>query len=103
MIKMMWFRDVMGLIIKGLCFGALAGAICCYEGLAAGPFEDDPEADALSPPAAARGLAPPWSVPMFRATCLSLVAILVLNSSWFVLVYHAVPYYGPTLLAPPGP
>jgi hypothetical protein len=23
--------------------------------------------------------------------------------SWFVLVYHAVPFYGPTLLKPPSP
>ena len=49
----------------------------------------------------AHGLAPPWSVPVFRAACLSMVAILVMNSSWFMLVYHAVPFYGPTLLPQP--
>jgi phospholipid/cholesterol/gamma-HCH transport system permease protein len=103
MVKMMWFRDVMGLIAKGLLFGALAGAICCYEGLTRGLPESEPSGAGLTTPEAARGFAPPWSMPVFRATCLSLVAILVLNSSWFVLVYHAVPYYGPTLLAPPGP
>ena len=33
MLKMMWFRDVLGLIVKGILFGALPAAICCYEGL----------------------------------------------------------------------
>jgi phospholipid/cholesterol/gamma-HCH transport system permease protein len=103
MVQMMWFRDVMGLIIKGLLFGALPAAICCYEGLARSVLEDEPAGAGLSAPETARGFAPPWSMPVFRATCLSLFAILVLNSSWFILVYHAVPFYGPTLLAPPGP
>ena len=44
---------------------------------------------------------PPCSVPVFRAACLSMVAILIMNSSWFILVYHAVPFYGPTLLPQP--
>jgi phospholipid/cholesterol/gamma-HCH transport system permease protein len=103
MVKMMWFRDVMGLIFKGLLFGALPGAICCYEGLA--PFLTAGEREATAPSIAqpASGFAPACSMPAFRATCLSLVGILVLNSSWFVLVYHAVPFYGPTLLPPPGP
>jgi hypothetical protein len=30
-----------------------------------------------------------------------MVAILFLSSSWFMLVYHAVPFYGPTLLPQP--
>ena len=33
MLKMMWFRDVVGLVVKGLLFGALPATICCYEGL----------------------------------------------------------------------
>ena len=37
MVKMMWFRDVVGLIVKGLLFGALPAAICCLEGLSARP------------------------------------------------------------------
>ena len=52
-------------------------------------------------PHASHGLAPPLSVPVFRAACLSMVAILIMNSSWFMLVYHAVPFYGPTLLPQP--
>ena len=102
MMKMMWFRDVVGLVVKGLLFGALPATICCYEGLKTGADEDEPVEDAISPLYPAHGLAPPWFKSAFRAACLSCVAILVLNSSWFMLVYHAVPFYGPTLLAPPG-
>ncbi len=36
MMKMMWFRDVVGLVVKGLLFGALPATICCYEGLGPG-------------------------------------------------------------------
>jgi phospholipid/cholesterol/gamma-HCH transport system permease protein len=100
MLKMMWFRDVLGLVVKGILFGALPAAICCFEGLSDSPSDEG--GGALD--AAARrayGLAPPSSVPVFRAACLSMVAILVMNSSWFMLVYHAVPFYGPTLLPQP--
>ena len=38
---MIWFRDVVGLIVKGLLFGALPAAICCYEGLVLGSREDE--------------------------------------------------------------
>ena len=102
MVKMMWFRDVVGLVVKGLLFGVLPAAICCYEGLGPGAAEDEPPGAGISAAHPAHGLAPPWSVAVFRATCLSCAAILVMNSSWFILVYHAVPFYGPMLLAPPG-
>ena len=103
MTKMMWFRDVIGLVVKGLLFGALPAAICCYEGLGPASGHDDSCGDCISPSHPAHGLAPPWYWPVFRATCLSCAAILIMNSSWFMLVYHAVPFYGPTLLAPPSP
>jgi phospholipid/cholesterol/gamma-HCH transport system permease protein len=103
LVKMMWFRDVVGLIVKGLLFGALPAAICCYEGLGPGAFEDESAEAEFSPAHPGHGIAPPFATPVFRATCLSFVAILIANSSWFILVYHAVPFYGPTLLAPPGP
>ncbi len=103
LVKMMWFRDVVGLIVKGLLFGALPAAICCYEGLGPGAFEDESAEAGFSPAHPGHGVAPPFATPVFRATCLSFVAILIANSSWFMLVYHAVPFYGPTLLAPPGP
>jgi phospholipid/cholesterol/gamma-HCH transport system permease protein len=104
LMKMMWFRDVVGLIVKGLLFGVVPAAICCYEGV--GPAALDAELSGNATPAEGQAgdePAPPWSTPMFRAYCLSCAAILVMNSSWFILVYHAVPFYGPTLLAPPGP
>jgi phospholipid/cholesterol/gamma-HCH transport system permease protein len=104
LMKMMWFRDVVGLIVKGLFFGVVPAAICCYEGI--GPRALDAELAGEGTHAGERAddePAPPWSTPVFRAYCLSCVAILVMNSSWFILVYHAVPFYGPTLLAPPGP
>jgi phospholipid/cholesterol/gamma-HCH transport system permease protein len=103
MMKMMWFRDVVGLVVKGLLFGAVPAAICCYEGFGPGVFDDEPAGHGISPSHPAHGLAPPWSVPVFRATCLSFVTILVMNVSWFILVYHAVPFYGPMLLTPQGP
>jgi phospholipid/cholesterol/gamma-HCH transport system permease protein len=100
MLKMMWFRDVLGLVVKGILFGALPAAICCFEGLSHRPSEDDGRAGDGAPQPS-HGLAPPASLAVFRAACLSMVAILVMNSSWFMLVYHAVPFYGPTLLPQP--
>jgi phospholipid/cholesterol/gamma-HCH transport system permease protein len=98
--KMMWLRDVVGLLIKGVLYGGLPGAICCYEGLR---HEEPPSAGgvtaSLNP---SFGTAPPLTAAVFRATLLSFVAILVVNASWFILVYHAVPFYGPTLLPPGG-
>jgi phospholipid/cholesterol/gamma-HCH transport system permease protein len=103
MTKMMWLRDVVGLVVKGLLFGALPALICCYEGLGPGASENEPASESISDSHPAHGLAPPWSTSAFRAVCLSCAAILVMNMSWFVLVYHAVPFYGPTLLTPQGP
>jgi phospholipid/cholesterol/gamma-HCH transport system permease protein len=100
LLKMMWARDVTGLIVKGILFGALPAAICCYEGLSDREHNESQDA-ADRAPIGWQGLAPPCSVPVFRATCLSMVAILIMNSSWFMLVYHAVPFYGPTLLPQP--
>jgi phospholipid/cholesterol/gamma-HCH transport system permease protein len=100
LLKMMWARDVTGLVVKGILFGALPAAICCFEGLSV--REHDESRDAADRASIGwQGLAPPCSVSVFRATCLSMVAILIMNSSWFMLVYHAVPFYGPTLLPQP--
>ena len=101
MLKMIWFRDVVGLVVKGLLFGLLPAAICCHEALRAGFREAELarrraalHADAGGPAGDARSSGP---------TCLGIVAILIVNTSWFMLVYHAVPFYGPTLLEPPAP
>jgi phospholipid/cholesterol/gamma-HCH transport system permease protein len=103
MVRMLWFRDVVGLIVKGLLFGLLPASICSYEGLRGAVREEEAASGGggAGPP---RGDAwvPPLSIPVFRAACLGIVAILIVNMSWFMLVYHAVPFYGPTLLKPPG-
>ena len=103
MVRMVWFRDVVGLALKGLLFGMLPGAICCYEGLREAVREEAlaPSSAAADSPHADAGV--PLALPVFRATCLGIVAILIVNLSWFMLVYHAVPFYGPTLLKPPSP
>jgi phospholipid/cholesterol/gamma-HCH transport system permease protein len=75
-----------GLVVKGGAFGFCAGLFACQEGL-----RRPPGADPRSLPAAA-----------CRAACLAVVAILAINSGWFLLVYHAGPAFGPTLLAPPA-
>jgi len=96
--KMMWLRDVVSLMIKGLLYGGLPGAICCYEGLRP---EEPPGGGWLTAPLhPSQGMAPSLTIVVFRAAFLSFVAILIVNASWFILVYHAVPFYGPTLLPP---
>ena len=100
MFKMMWFRDVIGLGAKGVIFGVLPAAICCYEAMRRG-FRDDSTAGELAEIHADAGA--PLAAPVFRATCLGWIAILIVSSSWFMLVYHAVPFYGPTLLKTPTP
>jgi phospholipid/cholesterol/gamma-HCH transport system permease protein len=84
--EMLWLRDVVGVVVKGSVFALFAAIFACHEGLR-GVKAPDPE----SVPVAA-----------CRAACLATLAILVLNSSWFLLVYHAGPAFGPTLLAPPA-
>ena len=107
--QMIWYRDVVGMIVKGLCFGLLTAAICCFESVRAGERPDDEaemtggesrrSGNASNPPTGTSDLAGP----IVRAACLSMIAILILNMSWFILVYHAVPVYGPSLLQPPSP
>ena len=89
--RMIWFRDVLGMLVKGSLFGVFIAAICCFEGTRA-------RLRAGRPPAA-----PSCSGSIVRAACLSMVAILLGNMAWFLLVYHAVPVFGPSLLAPPAP
>jgi phospholipid/cholesterol/gamma-HCH transport system permease protein len=84
--RMIWYRDVIGLLVKGALFGLCTAALACAEGLSA----DD-------------GAAPGHGAAILRASCLSMTAILVVNMTWFILVYHAVPVYGPSLLMPPTP
>ena len=83
---MLWARDVLGVLVKGLAFGLASGALACHEGTRRAP--DGGPGDV---PAAAG-----------RAAALALLATLVVNSAWFLLVYHAGPAGGPTLIPPPS-
>ncbi len=95
---MIWFRDVVGMIVKGLLFGIFPATICCFESLRAArrmAAGTGSEADHTAVAA--------LTAPVVRGACLSMVSILLLNMTWFLLVYHAVPVYGPSLLQPPTP
>ncbi len=85
--QMLWARDVSGVVLKGMLYGLLVSWFACYEGLRHG---EGPAANRLDTP----GIA-------LRAACLGSCAVLLGNSSWFLLFYHAGPAFGPTLLTPP--
>mgnify|MGYP001098405240 CR=1 FL=1 len=95
LLRMLWFRDVVGLVVKGALFCGAAAAMACAEGLHHHRGEPAESADVDPVPAAVVGV--------LRATCLAMAAILVMNMAWFIFVYHAVPVYGPSLLQPPTP
>lgn len=101
--QMIWFRDAIGLIVKGFLFGLIAAAVSCHEGLRTGeraPGEGQRAAEA-EPGQGAHVVDLGGAI--VRATCLSMMAMLLINMTWFILVYHAVPVYGPSLLQPPTP
>ena len=83
--EMLWWRDVVGLVVKGVGFGLAAGLFACHEGLR-DPHGEWPEAVPTA---------------TCRAACLAALTILVINSAWFLLAYHAGPMFGPTLMEPP--
>ena len=87
-LEMLWVRDVVGLVVKGAVFGFAAGLLACHEGL---PRPDGPD----DRPEAVCSAA-------CRAACLAGLAILFFNAAWFLLVYHAGPAFGPTVLVPPN-
>jgi phospholipid/cholesterol/gamma-HCH transport system permease protein len=99
--QMIWFRDILGVVFKGVLFGLFPAVICCYEGLMQAERVQQPDADAG--PAVIRSHAHLYGGPIVRAACLSMVSILLVNMTWFLLVYHAVPVFGPSLLNPPAP
>src|SRR5262249_6210747 len=83
--EMLWAIDVVGLAAKGLAYGFVTGLAACNEGLRGHP--DDGLAEVS------------WAA--CRAACFAGVAILLINSGWFLVMYHAGPAFGPTLLSPP--
>ncbi len=99
--RMIWFRDVVGMIVKGLLFGLVPAAICCFEALRAARLIDGGSSGGTASAECAAPL--DLSAPIVRAACLSMMSILLMNMTWFMLIYHAVPVYGPSLLQPPTP
>ena len=81
---MIWRRDVISLVAKGVLFGGIAGLFACHEGLRTCNDQR------------------PLSSRVCRAAALAGVAILVANSGFFLLLYHAGPAFGPTLLRSPA-
>jgi len=94
-IRMIWYRDVVGLILKGAAFGLVIAVIACSEGLKPGASASESSSEGAE-------FASTYSA-MLWASCLAMLAILLINMTWFVFVYHAVPVYGPSLLQPPTP
>jgi phospholipid/cholesterol/gamma-HCH transport system permease protein len=88
-LEMLWARDILGIVVKGVAFGFLGALLACREGL------DRPNLDGS--PACLESI---YSAAC-RSTCLAGLAILAFNGGWFLLVYHAGPAFGPTVLTPP--
>ena len=89
-LEMLWARDIVGLVVKGVAFGGIAGVLACHEALRpTRPDEAPGEMAAVSRSAC-------------RAAVKACLAILAFNAAWFVFVYQAGPAFGPTLLMPPG-
>jgi phospholipid/cholesterol/gamma-HCH transport system permease protein len=89
-LEMLWVRDIVGIVVKGSAFGFMAALLACQEGLTRQVHVHSP-ADLESIYSAA-----------CRAACLAGLAILFFNGGWFLLIYHAGPAFGPTVLEPPG-
>ena len=99
--RMIWFRDVVGMIVKGLLFGLVPATICCFEALRVVRLTAGETSSRTA--SGNRSGSSDLAAPIVRAACLSMMSILLLNMTWFMLVYHAVPVYGPSLLQPPTP
>ena len=88
-LEMLWVRDIVGIVVKGSAFGFMATLLACHEGLSRPSVDGSPAGIEWIGPAAC------------RAACLGALAILFFNGGWFLLVYHAGPAFGPTVLTPP--
>ncbi len=94
--EMLWRRDITGMFVKGAIYALVAGLMACHEGLRRG----DPGATEATAMSGAEHDAVAWAT--FRAVFLASVVIMVLNSGWFLVVYHAGSAFGPTLMEPQG-
>lgn len=98
-LRMIWYRDIVGIMFKGVAFGFLIGLIACYEGTRDFKLSSDGIESETSPEDRTNLIV--HSV--FRSTCIAMIVVLITSSSWFILAYHSVPSWGPTLLKPPSP
>lgn len=71
--------DAAGLVGKAMLFATVAALIACHEGLRGGNDRRD-ATDAA-----------------YRAICVALTAMLVINACWFTLEYLSGPPFGPSL------
>ncbi len=88
--EMMWFRDATGLVAKGALYGGIASLMACYEGVHC----PEPTADASADFERVARLG-------CRAFVLATMMILMINSGWFLVHYHAGTGLGPTVLPSP--
>jgi phospholipid/cholesterol/gamma-HCH transport system permease protein len=84
--EMLWARDLVGILVKGVAFGGAAGLIAAHEGLRR------PE-----------GATDDLGVSVWRSTCLGIAAILLLNAAWFTFMFLGGAPFGRTVLEPPVP
>lgn len=98
-LRMIWYRDVVGIMVKGIVFGFLIGLVACFEGLRSHAEPDDRSETKTTPEDGLNAVVNS----VMKSTCIAMIAILIANSSWFILAYHSVPSWGPTLLKPPSP
>ncbi len=83
---MLWMRDLVGMVVKGLAIGFFAGLFASHEGMRGEPDAGLPELSAAA----------------CRAACGACAGMLLVNSAWFILAFHAGPAFGPTLLQSPA-
>ncbi|MFO0956925.1 MAG: ABC transporter permease [Isosphaeraceae bacterium] len=86
--EMLWVKDVVGVGVKGAAYGAVGALFACAEGLRGEPIRPGSvkSSDLL---AIRQG--------SFRAARRSFLVILILNSSWFLLLYLSGNPFAPSL------
>ncbi len=84
--EMLWARDLVGIIVKGVAFSGAVALISCHEGLRR------PE-----------GTAEDLGIAIWRSACLGVAAILLLNAAWFTFMFLGGAPFGRTVLEPPVP
>ena len=99
--EMMWPRDVVGVVLKGMAFAFFSALFAVKEGLRNSDAAFDLGRPARLDIAVAEADFHARGVHACRAACFGLLSILVINSAWFMLFYHATAF-GPTLLKTPG-